>query len=117
MARRSPVAPRGAWPEPHAGGAAGDATVDPGLDIGRGGLQIARLDDAPGETETQRAGDATQDAVRRPDAAAVPDQQERRARRLPCAGQRAGPRIAARRRRSPSTTSISLPGAASSLRT
>src|SRR6266571_6346444 len=77
-----------------AGGAAGDAAVDPGLDVGRSGLQVAGLDDAPGEADAQRAGDAAQDAVRRADAAAVPDQQERRApgaARGPRAPQRAGP--------------------------
>src|SRR2546425_1213868 len=102
--------------EQDAGGPAGDTAIDPGLDIGSGRLEVARLDDTPREADPQRAGDAAQDAVRRTDAAAVADHEERRARgatatqpaHRPRVSQRAGPRIVARRRRSLSTTSNSL---------
>src|SRR3989442_2486897 len=108
--------------EQDARGPAGDAAVDPGLDGGSGRLEVARLDDAPGEADAERAGDAAQDPVRGAHSAAMADHEERRApgaparpaARPPRAAQRAGHRKAAPRRLSCSTTSISLPCPASS---
>src|SRR5437867_1307800 len=57
--------------EQHAGRPARHAAIDTGLHVGHGRLEVAGLDHAPREAVTQRAGDATHDAVRRSDPAAV----------------------------------------------
>src|SRR3989441_8524081 len=94
-----------------------DAPLDSGGDIRPGRLEEAGLDDASGKPGVQIPRQTAQQPVGRPDAAAVTDEKQSGPLGRTGRPQRASPRIAAVSRRSPSTTTISPPAAASSSRT